>query len=179
MKTIMILLVAALMLAGCEACHNSTGACHHNGKFECLDGSMVTHAQRCNGVEDCKDGMDEFMCPRTAHGHHEVHEEASCGPSCACEVATTTVASTSTSYFNFAVYAPTWGILMTGTPVAGRWGCNPLNTKTSAVQMVWYKKGGVANAAGNCVGNTRKRGFICCGRQQACTCVAAGTARCT
>ena len=167
------------MLAGCEACHNSTGACHHNGKFECLDGSMVTHAQRCNGVEDCKDGMDEFMCPRTAHGHHEVHEEASCGPSCACEVATTTVASTSTSYFNFAVYAPTWGILMTGTPVAGRWGCNPLNTKTSAVQMVWYKKGGVANAAGNCVGNTRKRGFICCGRQQACTCVAAGTARCT
>ena len=179
MKTAMIFLVAALMLAGCKACHNSTGACHHNGKFECLDGSMVTHAQRCNGVEDCKDGMDEFMCPRTAHGHHEVHEEASCGPSCACEVATTTVASTSTSYFNFAVYAPTWGILMTGTPVAGRWGCNPLNTKTSAVQMVWYKKGGVANAAGNCVGNTRKRGFICCGRQQACTCVVAGTARCT
>ena len=179
MKTIMILLTAALMLVSCEACHNSTGACHHNGKFECLDGSMVTHAQRCNGVEDCKDGMDEFMCPRTAHGHHEVHEEASCGPSCACEVATTTVASTSTSYFNFAVYAPTWGILMTGTPVAGRWGCNPLNTKTSAVQMVWYKKGGVANAQGNCVGNTRKRGFICCGRQQACTCLAAGTARCT
>ena len=178
MKTAMIILVAALMLAGCEACHNSTGACHHNGKFECLDGSMVTHAQRCNGVEDCKDGMDEFMCPRTAHGHHEVHEEASCGPSCACEVATTTVASASTSYFNFAVYAPTWGILMTGTPVAGRWGCNPLTTKTLSVQMVWYKKGGVA-VNGNCVGNTRKRGFICCGRQQACTCVTAGTARCT
>ena len=79
MKTTMILLVAALMLAGCEACHNSTSACHHNGKFECLDGSMVTHAQRCDGVEDCKDGMDEFMCPRTAPGHHEVHEEASCG----------------------------------------------------------------------------------------------------
>ena len=43
MKTIMIFLVAALMmLAGCEACHNSTGACHRNGKFECLDGSLVT-----------------------------------------------------------------------------------------------------------------------------------------
>ena len=37
MKTTMILLVATLMLAGCKACHNSTSACHHNGKFERLD----------------------------------------------------------------------------------------------------------------------------------------------
>ena len=108
MTTTIILLVATLMLAGCEACHNSTSACHHNGKFERLDGSMVTHAQRC--VEDCKDGMHEFMCPRAAPGHHE---EASCGPSCACTVDTTWVLS---DYFNFATYAPT---------VGGRWSCNP------------------------------------------------------
>ena len=63
--------------------------------------------------------MDEFMCPRTAPGHHEVHQEASCGPSCACIVDTTWVLSANTNYFNFAIYAPT---------VGGRWGCNPRPT---------------------------------------------------
>ena len=58
-------------------------------------------------------------------GHHEVHEEASCGPSCACEVATTTVASLSTSYFNF---AGRWGkdiwdpsVVDSTEPLALRW----------------------------------------------------------
>lgn len=175
MKTVLIAIIAALLVAGSQAyCHNSTGACLHNGKFECLDGSFVTHAQRCDGVEDCKDGIDEFMCPKTAPGHHEVHEEASCGPSCACQVSTTVVLSASTSLFNFAVYSPTWGGLMTGTPVAGRWGCNPSNQATASVSMTWYKKG-----SDTCVGNHRRRGFICCGRQTACACTSGGTgARC-
>ena len=178
MKTALIAIIVALLVAGSNAyCHNSTGACLHNGKFECLDGSFVTHAQRCDGVEDCKDGMDEFMCPKTAPGHHEVHEEASCGPSCFCQVDTTWVLSSSTNYFNFARYAPTWGILMSGTPWQGRWGCNPLTTKTASIGMTWYKKGGGATST-TCTGNTRRRGFICCGRQTSCNCVSGGGARC-
>lgn len=178
MKSVLIVIITTLLLTGSQAyCHNSTGACLHNGKFECLDGSYVTHAQRCNGVEDCKDGIDEFMCPKTAPGHHEIHEEASCGPTCACQVATTTVQSTTTALFNFAVYSPTWDLLMTGTPVNGRWGCNPDAAKTASVTMVWYKKGSTGTV---CVGNHRKRGFICCGRQTACGCTGTGTgARCS
>lgn len=176
MKTAVLMALMAAILVGAEAyCHNSTGTCLHNGKFECLDGSFVTHAQRCDGVEDCKDGIDEFMCPKTAPGHHEVHEEANCGPTCTCREHTTIVMNTNTNLFNFAVYAPTWDSLMTGTPLNGRWGCNPLNTKTLSVTMKWYKKG-----ASSCFNNRRERGFICCGRQTACACVTGVSgARCT
>ena len=169
-----ILIALGLLVAVSSACHNSTGACTRDGKYLCLDGSHVPWGQRCDGREDCADGMDEFLCPRTAPGHHEVHEQASCGPSCACQVSTTTVPSTATAYFAFASYAPTWGLLMSGTPVNGLWGCNTAAGKTSSITMIWYKKG-----SSTCVGNTRRRGFICCGRQSMCICTTPGTPRCT
>eukprot|EP00760_Papus_ankaliazontas_P001713 PhM_4_TR10576/c1_g2_i1/m.56783 len=175
MKTTCVaLLVLIALVAGANACHNSTGACHHAGKYECLDGTKIAWAQRCDGHEDCADGMDEFMCPASAPGHHEVHEQASCGPKCACQVSETIVSSSSI-FFNFATHAPTWGDLMTGTPVNGLWGCNPDSSKTNSVTMLWYKKG-----SETCKGNHRKHGFICCGRQKLCGCSATGAgARCS
>jgi hypothetical protein len=45
--------------------------------------------------------------------------------------------------------------------------------------MFWYKKGAWNSGTSVCVGNTRLRGFICCGRQVAClTCSGGSGARC-
>eukprot|EP00760_Papus_ankaliazontas_P038920 PhM_4_TR9416/c0_g1_i1/m.12579 len=173
-KLTLLLLVAVFAVATASAagtCHNSTGACHYNGKYECADGSLVAWEKRCDGVEDCADGADEFVCPRHlgagGDSKAKVHELMNCGPTCACAGSISIVASSS-PFFQMALTAPIWdggaaGNLMTGTPVNGLWGCNP--AKTTAVTMMWYRKG-----SENCVGNTRKGGFICCGRAIKCTC---------
>jgi hypothetical protein len=178
-----VALALLLAVVGSDACHNSTGGCLPKGKYECLDGSFVTWAQRCDGKEDCKDGIDEFMCPRVKGTAHEMEEQASCGPQCACEATVTTVLSTS-SYWVFATKAPVWGasstsLMLGGTGTQaintnGAWGCNPDSARTTSIVMIWYKKG----SASGCVGNQRRRGFICCGRALACNCLASTTIRC-
>jgi hypothetical protein len=174
--SLLLLIVFGIVTASAHTCHNSTGACHHNGKYECADGSTVPWSKRCDDVEDCADGADEFLCPhRMGKGEAaDMHELMNCGPTCACAGATVVVASTS-PFFQQALYAPVWdggaaGNLMTGTPVNGLWGCNTAAGKTVSVTMIWYRKGSV-----NCVGNTRRGGFICCGRAIKCTCGGGGT----
>ena len=175
---IAILLACVSLALGAIPCHNSTGACHHNGKYECADGSAVPWAKRCDGVEDCPEGGDEFSCPT-----HGFKEQASCGPTCNCGVSVTDVVSTS-PYYQMSLYAPQWdggtrGNLMTGTPVRGMWGCNTVALKTSAVRMMWYKKGGSELATPACVGNTRRTGLVCCGRAIACICGTGLGTRCS
>eukprot|EP00760_Papus_ankaliazontas_P001709 PhM_4_TR10576/c0_g1_i1/m.56780 len=108
-----ILVIFVVAITSVDACHNSTGACHHQGYYICLDGSHVAWNKRCDGVEDCADGMDEFMCPaKDSHdGDNQMHAQASCGPSCHC-LASTTLVTPSSPYWQFSIHAPVWDALM-------------------------------------------------------------------
>jgi len=183
--TLVILFLLALAAVASPAhgyCLNNTGGCRTDGRFECLDGSTVPDTARCDDKADCEDGMDEFKCPRrlpsgNATGNttdHEEHEQMSCGPTCACLVASQTVPSGGT-FFNEALAAPIWGGLMAGTPTPATmtWGCSKVAGKTASVVIEAYKKG-----SSTCVGNVRKRGFLCCIRQKTCNCGTGAGIRC-
>lgn len=47
-------------------CHNATGACDRS-KYICANGYIIEHNQRCNMIEDCSDGSDEFLCDFIGH----------------------------------------------------------------------------------------------------------------
>ena len=67
MKAILLLIaLAAVAVSAKPTCHNITGTCMPHG-FLCISGEVVSHEQRCNGVEDCSDGTDEFMCQHEDH----------------------------------------------------------------------------------------------------------------
>jgi len=151
-------------------CLNNTGGCHLDGTFECLDGSKVSWKHRCDNKADCEDGMDEYLCGSRHGKGHEAHEQMSCGPTCACQVTTTTLMAGST-FWNQALSSPVWGGLLAGTPLPGTntYGCNKVGGKTLSVVIDAYKKG-----SSTCVGNVKRRGFLCCIRQTTCNC-AGGT----
>ena len=146
---------------GAAKCHNVTGTCLPHG-FVCANEEVVPHAKRCDGVEDCGDGTDEFMC------HHEddtpMHlrsaearmaaQQASC-IQCTCTASVHTVVSGS-AWWSYALHAPTDFIgLMTGTgPYAGK-NCDP--KCAFQILMGFYRKTGVC------------RGWLCCARQRQCT----------
>ena len=148
-------------------CHNITGTCYEHG-FQCANDEVVPHAKRCNGVEDCADGTDEFMCthddptPLVERSDAERHAvmQTSCAK-CTCQVAVLNIASSS-GWFQFARRAPTDFLgLMTGTGPYRGLPCNP-NCVTS-IRMGFYKKFRVC------------RGWLCCARQREClTCQTSG-----
>ena len=161
---VVTLLAAAAM--GRPVCHNITGTCLEHG-FECVSGEVVPHAQRCNGVEECSDGTDEFLCEHEDHRPlHERSEEerhafqqASC-VYCDCAVTAYPVAS-GMAWFPYALVAPTDIALMTGP--AANYGGQPCNSLcVTSITIGFYKK------------NLICRGWLCCARQRQCnTCSSA------
>ena len=163
----LVALLAAAALASRPVCHNITGTCLARG-FECVGGEVVPFEQRCNGVEDCADGTDEFMCDhedhrplfeRTPEERHAAMQ-ASC-VNCNC-VATYYAITTTSSWYTYGLVAPTDIYLMTGSSAyAGR----PCNSYcTTGLTLTFFKK------------NIICRGWLCCVRQRACnTCSTAGS----
>ena len=150
------------------SCHNVTGTCLHHG-FVCANEEVVHHGKRCDGIEDCADGTDEFMCDHPLRSAlHERSEEqrhafeqASC-VKCNCAVNKMTITQ-SNPWHKFAILAPVDFVgLATGAPTAyGGRQCNP--KCVSSIQMTFYKKTGVC------------RGWLCCARQNQCiTCNSGG-----
>ena len=150
-------------------CHNVTGTCLHHG-FVCANEEVVHHGKRCDGIEDCADGTDEFMCEHALttplHERNEeerqAFEQASC-VHCNCAVNTMTITS-SNPWHKFAILAPVDYVgLGTGAPSA--YGGRPCNSKcVSSIKMTFYKKTGVC------------RGWLCCARQNQCiSCFSGGS----
>lgn len=141
-------------------CHNFTGTCLDHG-FVCANEEVVPHSQRCNGVEDCADGTDEFMCHhendtplhlRPAEERHAV-QQASC-IQCTCTASVHRVVK-GQPWFEYAKHAPTDFLgLMTGTGAYAGRNCNPECIFT--LLMAFYRKTGVC------------RGWLCCARQREC-----------
>lgn len=163
MKTIVI--AAALLVALASArpvCHNITGTCTERG-FECVSGEVVSHAQRCNGVEDCSDGTDEFMCEhedhrplfeRTPEERHAFEQTSSC-VNCNCAATAYTVTTTS-AWWPYALVSRTDIALMTGTPA--QYGGQPCNWRcVNSLTIGFYRKNRIC------------RGWLCCARQRACS----------
>ena len=142
-------------------CHNITGTCLHHG-YVCANEQVVAHGKRCDGIEDCADGTDEFMCggELTSPLHERSNEQrhafaqATC-VHCNCAANTLTIALGS-SWFEFAKTAPVddYG-LGTGDPYA--YGGKPCNAIcVTKLKITFYRKTGVC------------RGYLCCARQNEC-----------
>ena len=165
--TFIVTMLATLSIANANNCHNITGTCMENS-FLCISGEIVPSNQRCNGIEDCSDGTDEFLCEYdgTVPFHERSESErfqyvqATC-VNCNCAVTAYTV-NQAHGWWNYAIVSPTDIALMTGAGIAGG---KPCNTRcVTSITMGFYKKNRVC------------RGWLCCARQRQCiTCSSSGS----
>jgi len=171
MKSLLIAMTLFAMAAFARpVCHNITGTCLPHG-FECISGEVVPHAQRCNGVEDCSDGTDEFLCDhedhrplaeRTEEERHQF-QQASC-VNCNCAVTAYQVTN-AMAWWPYAIVAPTDISLMTGSGIYGGKPCR--NGCASTITIGFYKKNRIC------------RGWLCCARQRQCIACGAGPTYCS
>lgn len=152
-------------------CHNATGSCTP-AAFICANEEAIPHAKRCDGVEDCADGTDEYMCDQAPTPLHDLSvqkrtaiTEVAC-IQCTCWKGTILIPSTNIPWFRTAVNAPRDNKMMTDAPQAGVLNrpCHPTNTNSILLNV--YKKQ-----------NKGCRGWVCCFRQETCNCGTSTTAR--
>lgn len=137
------------------SCNNFTGTCLQDG-FHCVNGEIVNHDKRCDNIEDCSDGTDEFLCDHDEFmpfSEKNITErnaiiQASC-VNCNCAVTAYDIPQSS-AWWQYAVVAPTDTALMIGS---GR-PCN--NLCVTQMTIGFYKKNRIC------------RGWLCCARQRAC-----------
>ena len=127
---------------------------------------LVAHSRRCDGVEDCADGTDEYMCD-AAHFHHSkpvtdmtVAErtaltEVSC-IKCTCSKGQISIASANAAWSKIALVAPRDRTMLTNAPGKQNKPCNPAGTTNILLNV--YKKQ-----------NKGCRGWVCCFRQEWCS----------
>ncbi|CUE80174.1 low density lipoprotein receptor family protein, putative [Bodo saltans] len=147
-------------IAAVEVCHNSTGTCLKEG-FHCANKEVVPFAKRCDGVEDCLDGTDEYLChvdgsmPLHERPQLERHamEQGSCAW-CSCAASVINIVEND-AWWAAAKAAPTDTIgLMTGT---GAYAGQPCATKcVRTILLAFYRKTNYC------------RGALCCIRQREC-----------
>lgn len=145
-------------------CHNATGACLPGGIYQCMNGDRVRYADRCDGVEDCGDGTDEFMC--NLHPTHvselpedSVHRReydaqfatATCN-GCACPAGEPSNVGIGNPYFPMALHAKMTPEFSDEPPKGQR--CNA--AEVIAIRIQLYKKSVFCRKA------------VCCIRQVAC-----------
>jgi hypothetical protein len=168
-KFLLIAALAILVVAQMAAasCHNATGSCTKS-HFVCANEEAVAHSKRCDGVEDCADGTDEYMCDQAPKpimdltvAERNAMTEVAC-VKCTCRKGAITVTSTATGYWwSIAKLAPRDFTMMTDAPTYQNKPCNP--AQVSSILLNVYKKQ-----------NKGCRGWVCCFRQEACVACFAG-----
>lgn len=169
MKYILLISIIALLSASCVySCHNFTGSCLHNGFFMCANEEMIPHSKRCDNIEDCADGTDEYMCDfkpkpisEMTTAERVATTEVAC-IKCTCQKGTITIDSTNTVWFSIAMKAPRSFTMMTDAPTYQNKPCNPATT--TSIKLNVYKKQ-----------NKGCRGWVCCFRQEQCVSCSSGT----
>ena len=151
-------------------CHNASGTCMPNGTFICLNLQVVDAKKRCDGVIDCDDTTDEYLCelppyPRSNHSKEDRHfsEQFSMSRCIGCEClhgAPVPVYPTHPWYKEGLTAGPT-GVLSSFTPKG--LGCNPALTSDFELQL--YRKTGYCKMA------------VCCARQSLCDSCSSGAPR--
>ena len=145
MKALIVFAIALLVVAqlASAACHNATGSCTPNA-FVCANEEAIPHAKRCDGVEDCADGTDEYMCDQAATPIWDLKveertaiTEVAC-VKCTCPKGSITVTSGSLAvWWNLAKAAPRDMRMLTDAPTYQNKPCS--TTFTTSIQLNVYK----------------------------------------